>query len=159
MQKYNVTAIGNSITNEKGFFIQLFPEYIAGLKGLSGFSHLDVLYWFDQLDSPEMRKILETEQPYKKSPEIMGTFAIRGPVRPNPIAFSVVEILAIDEEKGVIQVGYLDAEDDSPILDLKPYTPSFDRVESPKVPDWCQEWPINLETASDFDWASVFNFQ
>ncbi|MEI5991186.1 tRNA (N6-threonylcarbamoyladenosine(37)-N6)-methyltransferase TrmO [Enterococcus crotali] len=159
MQKYSVKAIGQSISNEEGFFVQLFSEYKVGLKGLQGFSHLNVLYWFDQLDSPEMREILETEQPYKESPKTMGTFAIRGPIRPNPIAFSVVEILAIDEEQGLIQVGYLDAEDGSPILDLKPYTPSMDRVEAPTVPVWCEKWPKNIESSGDFDWASVFNFE
>ena len=88
----------------------------------------------------------------------MGIFATRSPQRPNPIALSVAEILYIDHEAGVIYIAYADARQGSPVLDLKPYTPSLDRVEHPQVPDWCGHWPRSLEESGDFDWENEFNF-
>jgi hypothetical protein len=44
------------------------------------------------------------------------------------------------------------------VLDLKPYTPSIDRVESPSVPEWCDHWPKSYEESGGFDWEAEFNF-
>ena len=87
----------------------------------------------------------------------MGIFATRSPVRPNPIALTV-EIIDIDSENGRIHIAYIDANDGSPLLDLKPYTPSLDRVERPEVPGWCGHWPKSLEESADFAWENEFNF-
>ena len=87
----------------------------------------------------------------------MGVFATRGSVRPNPLVLSVCGVLAIDEEKGRIQLDYIDAHDGSPLLDIKPYTPSLDRVEQPVVPAWCAHWPTNVESSGDFDWEGEMN--
>ncbi len=62
------------------------------------------------------------------------------------------------DENGVIGLAYIDADDKSPVLDIKPYTPSLDRVEQPEVPIWCKHWPKNVETSGDFDWESEFTF-
>ena len=88
----------------------------------------------------------------------MGTFAIRSPMRPNPIALTAVQVLNIDFNAGIIQINYIDAENDSPVLDIKPYTPSLDRIENPKVPEWCSHWPKSLEESANFDWQNEFNF-
>jgi len=61
-------------------------------------------------------------------------------------------------DNGVIGLAYIDADDQSPVLDIKPYTPSLDRAETPRVPEWCGHWPKNVESSSDFDWESEFNF-
>lgn len=47
----------------------------------------------------------------------------------------------------------------SPVLDIKPYIPSLDRVENPIVPDWCQHRPKSYEESGGFDRESEFNFQ
>ena len=47
----------------------------------------------------------------------MGIFATRSPVRPNPLALSTVEVMNIDEDAGMIQIAYIDANDQSPVLD------------------------------------------
>lgn len=52
----------------------------------------------------------------------------------------------------------LDADDNTPVLDIKPYTPSLDRVESPGVPEWCRHWPKSIEESGDFPWEGEFNF-
>ena len=46
---------------------------------------------------------------------------------------------------------------DSIILDLKPYTPSVDRVEKPSIPEWSSHWPLCCEESGDFDWENEFN--
>lgn len=50
------------------------------------------------------------------------------------------------------------SDDGSPVLDIKPYTPSLDRIEAPGVPQWCSHWPKSLEEAGCFDWEEEFNF-
>ncbi len=46
----------------------------------------------------------------------------------------------------------------TPVLDIKTYTPSLDRIEAPGVPEWCSHWPKSAEASEHFDWASEFNF-
>lgn len=88
----------------------------------------------------------------------MGIFATRSPVRPNPIALSTAEIIGIDYQNGIVQIAYIDANDNTPLLDIKPYTPSLDRVETPGVPAWCSHWPQSLEESASFAWENEFNF-
>lgn len=158
MNCYEVYPIGKVCNNEKGIFIKLEKEFIPALKALEGFSHINVIWWFSDFDSKEFRAVLEAEQPYKKAPEKMGIFATRSPMRPNPIALTAAEVINIDYQKGIIQIAYIDANDNTPVLDIKPYTPSLDRVETPNVPHWCGDWPKSLEQSADFEWEKVFNF-
>lgn len=158
MKHLEVNPIGKITTTGESFFIELTPKYIPALQGLEGFSHLAVLWWFSDFDSDEARQVLEAPKPYKKSPDVLGIFATRSPIRPNPIALSTAEIISIDHDTGRIQLAYIDANDQTPLLDIKPYTPSIDRVENPKVPDWCCHWPGNIETSGDFPWEEEFNF-
>lgn len=158
MNQYTVTPIGKVQNTMGEFAIQIDVQYRPALKGLEGFSHLCMIWWFSKCDDEQYRNILECESPYKNSPDTLGTFATRSPMRPNPIALSTVQILSIDVEKGIITIPYTDAEDGTPVLDLKPYTPSLDRILSPTVPEWCRYWPMSVEESGDFDWESVFNF-
>ncbi|SHK27810.1 tRNA-Thr(GGU) m(6)t(6)A37 methyltransferase TsaA [Clostridium cavendishii DSM 21758] len=150
--------IGKIKTEEENMFIQINKEYIKGLQGLEGFSHIDVLWWFDKCDNSNSRSVLEVKKPYKNSPEKLGVFSTRSPERPNPIALSVTQVTHIDYEKGIIYITYIDAMNDSSILDLKPYTPSLDKVEKPYVPQWCSHWPLCYEKSGDFDWQNEFLF-
>lgn len=158
MQNFQVNPIGKVVVKEEGVFIELETNYIPALQALDGFSHLNIIWWFSDFDSKQMRSVLETRQPYKKAPAVMGIFATRSPVRPNPIALSTVEVIHIDYEKGLIQIPYMDANDNTPVLDIKPYTPSLDRVENPEVPKWCSHWPTSLEQSGTFHWEGEFNF-
>ena len=158
MKQFTVRQIGTMEMDKDGMYVKLLPEYIPALKSLEGFGHADILWWFDACDDEENRSVLEAESPHKQGPDTMGIFATRSPQRPNPIALSVVQILYIDHEAGVIYIAYADARQGSPVLDLKPYTPSLDRVEHPQVPDWCGHWPRSLEESGDFDWENEFNF-
>lgn len=79
-------------------------------------------------------------------------------MRPNPVALTTVQMIGADLSEGSIQVAYIDANDGTPVLDIKPYTPSLDRVEKPEIPDWCSHWPKSLEASARFDWQKEFNF-
>lgn len=158
MSNYEVKPIGTICTKEEGTFLKLEAEYIPALTALDGFSHINVFWWFSDFDDTQFRSVLKVEQPYKGAPEEMGVFATRSPVRPNPIALTTVEIIRIDYQSGVTQIDYIDANDNTPLIDIKPYTPSLDRIESPRVPKWCGHWPKSVEESADFAWEKEFNF-
>lgn len=154
---YEVHPIGKISNTEKGIFLMLESQYIPALQALDGFSHINVIWWFSGYDNKEAQNILDVEQPYKKAPAKMGIFATRSPMRPNPIALTAAEVINIDYQNGIIQIAYIDANDNTPILDLKPYTPSLDRIEAPGVPEWCCHWPKSLEQSACFEWEKEFN--
>lgn len=158
MVEFKIKQIGTIRSDDEGFRAEVFPEYRAALSGLEGFSYVNLLWWFDGCDNDACRSVLTEEKPYKKGPETLGVFATRSPERPNPIALSCAYVTYIDAKNGVIGLAYTDANDGSPLLDIKPYTPSLDRVESPAVPDWCAHWSKCVEENGDFDWAAEFNF-
>lgn len=83
------------------------------LEGIERFSQLDLLYWMH-----EARRDLVRQRP-RHADEGLGTFALRSPVRPNPIALSTVNLVGIDE--GVLLVRGLDCLDGTPLLDIKPH--------------------------------------
>ena len=139
------------------FRIKIDKQYNKALDGLEGFRHCKVLWWADKCDNSEARNILDCEKPYKKSPEKLGIFSTRSPARPNPIASTVVKIQSIDKD-GTIKIPYIDADDNTPLLDIKPYHPSSDKVNNFKVPKWCDHWPKSYEDSAKFDWEEEFNF-
>lgn len=153
-----VNSIGEIHNSEERPFIEIAEAWRPALRALEGFSHVNVLWWFSLCDDSRNRSILQIDQPYKGAPLKMGTFATRSPSRPNPIAFTVCEITHLDLKNGRIFVTFIDAEEGSPVLDIKPYTPSLDRVENPRVPVWCAHWPRSTEESGCFDWGRVFNF-
>ncbi|MBE5962569.1 MAG: SAM-dependent methyltransferase [Lachnospiraceae bacterium] len=160
MKQFFVEPIG-TIDNkgEEGpVTIHLDKQYAPALEGLKDFSHVMILWWFSEFDTSKGRSLLTTDCPYKGGPKQLGIFATRSPMRKNPIAVSVADIISIDVEKGILTLSYLDAFDGTPVLDIKPYTPSLDRVEHPSVPSWCSSWPMSLEDSASFDWSNVFNF-
>lgn len=155
-QTFSIKPIGYVHANADGFCLEIAPEYRPALNGLTGFSHLDVVWWAHLLDEPQYRAIVECDQPYKTAPAKLGIFATRSPVRPNPVAVTPVAVLNIDYERGMIYIPYIDAEDGTPIIDLKPYHPCTDRIRQVSLPDWCSHWPQWYEDSATFDWAAEF---
>lgn len=155
-QGIQLSPVGHVVIDGQGFFLQIEAPYRSALRGLAGFSHVDVLWWCHGLDNPECRRIVECPQPYRKAPAKLGVFATRSPARPNPIALTVVPVLDIAHENGLVRVGYIDAENGSPILDIKPYHPATDRVQNVSVPAWCAHWPKWYEENANFDWSAEF---
>jgi tRNA (adenine37-N6)-methyltransferase len=99
-------------------WIEIYPEFAAGLKDLEGFSHIVLLYFLHKVNRMQLTVI-----PFLDS-DPRGVFATRAPVRPNPIGLSVVPLQKI--EGGSIFVDQLDILDGTPLLDIKPYVPEFD---------------------------------
>ena len=100
--------------------VELDPRWAAGLKDVETCSHLVLLYWMDK--SPR-NLVLQMPGHYGVQ---RGTFALRSPARPNPIAMSVVKLIKIDGNR--LSVVGLDCLDGTPLLDLKPYFASTDAV-------------------------------
>jgi tRNA (adenine37-N6)-methyltransferase len=92
--------------------IEIDEPWRDGLKGLDAFEQVEVIYWMHQA-----RRDLVLQSP-KSNGETSGTFALRSPVRPNPIATS--RVLLVGLELGVVLVRGLDCLDGTPLLDLKP---------------------------------------
>jgi tRNA-Thr(GGU) m(6)t(6)A37 methyltransferase TsaA len=100
--------------------IELDSRWVRGLQGLETASHVIVLYWMDQA---RRDLVLQAPRHYQ---EQRGTFALRSPVRPNPIALSVARLVRIEGNR--LSVIGLDCLDGTPLLDLKPYFASTDAV-------------------------------
>ena len=105
--------------------IEVDPRWAAGLAGLETVSHVLVLYWMH-----EARRDLVVQSP-RHYAEHRGTFALRSPVRPNPIAAAVARLQRIEGNK--LYVTGLDCMDGTPLLDLKPYFASTDSAPDASV--------------------------
>jgi tRNA-Thr(GGU) m(6)t(6)A37 methyltransferase TsaA len=92
--------------------IELDPVFRPALLGIEAFDELDILYWMH-----EARRDLLTQTP--RGGTVSGTFALRSPVRPNPIALSRVKLEGVED--GVLLVRGLDCLDGTPLVDIKPW--------------------------------------
>jgi tRNA-Thr(GGU) m(6)t(6)A37 methyltransferase TsaA len=106
--------------------IELEPRYADGLQDLTRYSHAFLLYWMHHA-----RRDLILQVPAYLG-HARGTFALRSPVRPNPIALSAVEIVGI--EGSVLNVRNVDCVDGTPLIDIKPYFVSTDCFPDAKRP-------------------------
>jgi len=102
------------------------------LEGLEDFSHVFVVFYMHEIPKKET-KILKVHPRGRTDLPLLGVFATRTAFRPNPIGLTLVELL---QRKGnVLVVKGLDALDDTPVLDIKPYN-SRDMVHDARVPKW-----------------------
>jgi tRNA-Thr(GGU) m(6)t(6)A37 methyltransferase TsaA len=120
--------------------IEIFPEYAEGLKDIDGFSHIILIYHFHLSKASSLMV-----QPFLEK-KLHGVFATRSPSRPNPIGVSVVRLLSV--ENHVLFVENLDVVDGTPLLDIKPYVPEFDKQEIEKI-GWLTNNINKLSTAKD----------
>jgi tRNA-Thr(GGU) m(6)t(6)A37 methyltransferase TsaA len=98
---------------------EVFPEFADGLEDLDGFSHVILLYHLHQV-----RRASLTVIPFLDD-QARGVFATRATNRPNPIGLSIVELRRVEGCR--LHLGNLDILDGTPLLDVKPYVPEFDR--------------------------------
>ena len=113
--------------------IVINKNYAKGLDGIEDYSHVIIVYWMDK----EMECHLKHHPQGKNDIPFVGIFACRCPQRPNRIAISTVEL--VGRKGNIITVKGLDIVNGTPILDIKPYTPQYDRVGKAKVPKWVGE--------------------
>ena len=98
--------------------VELDPRWAPALQGVETCTHLILLYWMDR-----SRRDLAVQVPGHYGTG-RGTFALRSPVRPNPIAVSVVKLVKV--EGSTLSVVGVDCLDGTPLLDIKPYFASGD---------------------------------
>jgi len=107
----------NAAQNSQGTIV-LHPVLVEGLRDLDGFSHIILIYVFDQINQPKL-----LVKPYMDDQE-RGVFATRAPARPNPIGISVVRLLKIEGNR--LTFSGADMLNNTPLLDIKPYAPPFE---------------------------------
>lgn len=106
--------------------VELDPRYARGLKDIGLMSHLFLLYWLHH-----SRRDLIIQAP-SHAPEPRGVFALRSPVRPNPIGLAVVELVSV--EGATLKIRNIDCADATPLIDIKPYFASTDAVPDARRP-------------------------
>ncbi|MHA2263613.1 MAG: tRNA (N6-threonylcarbamoyladenosine(37)-N6)-methyltransferase TrmO [Candidatus Thorarchaeota archaeon] len=133
------SIVGHVKKPEKGNpVICIRPEFWDGVLQLDKFSHIIVLWWISERDKDEDRSNLRDYPPYDGA-ELSGVFASRSPARPTPIGHSVVRVESVDEESNEIRIDQIDAFDGTPVIDIKPYMPTSDRVDEARVPEWFRD--------------------
>ena len=139
-ETYHVFPVGYVRRENGRTVLEILPTFAPALKELEHFSHVQVFWWFSQFQDEMYRQVTQSEHAPYEAP-VLGVFACRSPVRPNPIGLTTAKILHIDHDEGRVEIANIDAFDGTPILDLKAYVPSCDRVQNVRVPDWASEWP------------------
>ena len=114
--------------------IHIEDQFTEALLGLESFSHIYVLYWFDQNDSPEKRLTLRVHPRKDKQNPLTGVFATHSPMRPNLLALSLCKILSISGN--IIRIEDIDALPDTPVIDIKCYIPPRVEPEDVHMPEW-----------------------
>jgi tRNA-Thr(GGU) m(6)t(6)A37 methyltransferase TsaA len=115
---YGVQPVGWIRKREGKTFIEIDKRYQPALLGVEKLRTLQVLWWFDRNDTPERRAVLQVHPRGDMDRPPTGVFATRSPFRPNLIALSEVEVIAVRDN--LVEIGPIDAWADTPVLDLKP---------------------------------------
>jgi tRNA-Thr(GGU) m(6)t(6)A37 methyltransferase TsaA len=156
-ETYTVYPIGHVRASEDGYQLEILEPYRPALRLLDRFSHVQVFFWFDQHDSDELRSVMQVDLPYADS-MTAGVFACKAPLRPNLIGLTTCALLGVEEEAGIVRLAWIDAFDGTPVLDLKPYIPTSDRVRDVAVAPWCADWPEWMEDAAAYFAAHEVDF-
>ncbi|MCK4981464.1 MAG: tRNA (N6-threonylcarbamoyladenosine(37)-N6)-methyltransferase TrmO [Victivallaceae bacterium] len=98
--------------------VEIYNEFVPGLKDIEGFSHIILIYVFHRSDGYKLQT-----KPFLED-VVHGVFAVRAPKRPNPIGFSVVKLMK--RQNNILHIENVDILNGTPLLDIKPYVPEFD---------------------------------
>ncbi|MET0262930.1 MAG: tRNA (N6-threonylcarbamoyladenosine(37)-N6)-methyltransferase TrmO [Rariglobus sp.] len=133
-EKFGVPRQSGFIMEAEGS-VEFLPEFAAPdfVRGIESFSHVWLVTGFHQ--NPPWTGAATVRPPRLGGNERVGVFASRAPNRPNGLGLSLVRLLAV--ETGALRVAGIDAVDDTPVYDIKPYLP------------WCE-----ARTDATSDWAS-----
>jgi tRNA-Thr(GGU) m(6)t(6)A37 methyltransferase TsaA len=116
--------------------IALSQEYRGGLEGLEKFSHVIVVTYLHKAKFDPIRHLKRRPRGLDSMP-LVGIFSQRSKDRPNPLGITAVKLLRVGDD--YIEVQGLDAVNGTPVLDIKPYVPEFDRVPDCTTPDWVKK--------------------
>ncbi len=119
--------------------IELTVEFSEeAIKGIEGFSHLEIIFYFDKADKNKVNKGARHPRGNTDWPKA-GIFAQRAKDRPNQLGLSLVRLLKCKDKS--IFVKWLDAVDGTPVLDIKPVIREFLPEPGEEIiqPDWASE--------------------
>lgn len=122
--------------------IVLAPHFAELLEGIDAYSHIVVLYWGHAVP-PHGRRLTKTHPAGLEKYPKQGIFATCSPARPNPVLMKVVRLLKRDGTR--LFVEGLDAIDQSPVLDIKPYVADMYPQDAVRIPEWMAQ--IQMEFA------------
>jgi len=105
--------------------LEIYSEFVNGLKDLEGFSHIYLIYHLHKAASAKLRL-----KPFLDH-EVRGVFSTRAPRRPNSIGLSLVKIAYIEEN--FVYIEKIDILNNTPLLDIKPYIPEFEGINNVRV--------------------------
>jgi len=129
-----------SVAKDVEGVVEVYPEYVDGLKDLDGFSHIILIYYFHLIKEYSL-----VVKPYLDT-DLRGLFSTRAPSRPNPIGLSVVRLM---EVKGnILHVRDVHIVDGTPLLDIQPYIPEFDVRENVRI-GWLEKRIHKLPQSKD----------
>ncbi|MDF9407678.1 MAG: putative tRNA (adenine(37)-N6)-methyltransferase [Pelotomaculum sp. PtaB.Bin013] len=134
------TPIQTTAARDTAGVIEVYPEYIEGLKDIEGFSHLILIYHFHLAKESTL-----LVKPFLDN-ELHGVFATRAPSRPNAIGFSVVRLAKV--EGNILHILDVDIVNGTPLLDIKPYVAEFDVREAVKI-GWFKNSVQKLSSTRD----------
>jgi len=120
--------------------VEIFPEYVAGLRDIEGFSHIILIYHFHLC-----REFSLIVEPYLDD-RLHGVFATRAPARPNPIGLSIVRLVRAENE--ILHIRDVDIVDGTPLLDIKPYVAGFDAREAERI-GWLEKKTDRVQRTTD----------
>ncbi|NHK30462.1 MAG: tRNA (N6-threonylcarbamoyladenosine(37)-N6)-methyltransferase TrmO [Asgard group archaeon] len=116
--------------------IILDVNYATGLFGLEKFSHALIIFFMHKASFVKEKHLVRHPRERLDLPKI-GIFAQRAKHRPNPIGITTVKIVGVDNN--ILTVKGLDAINETPVIDIKPYNPYFDKMDKSKMPKWVDE--------------------
>jgi tRNA-Thr(GGU) m(6)t(6)A37 methyltransferase TsaA len=134
--------------------IKVFDEYSPALDGIEGFSHIILLLYLHETTEAQRKTLQARPRRFLKyglkleDLPLVGVFCLDSPHRPNPIGLTIVRLAA--RNGNTLKVGGLDAFNDTPVLDIKPYTPGR-CISHHQIPDWFRSL---LKQAESQDGAS-----
>ncbi len=118
-------------------YVEVFEEFAEALDGIEEYSHVFVIAYLHKTEWKGLLKVRPRRLLRKGFREeelpVLGVFATDSPLRPNPIALTLVRLLG--RERNRLRVKGLDLFDGTPVLDIKPYRPDY-RASDFRVPGW-----------------------
>jgi tRNA-Thr(GGU) m(6)t(6)A37 methyltransferase TsaA len=132
--EFRIHPVG--VVHRKGdsAWIEIFEEHRDAMLGLEGFSHIHVLFWFHENDTPELRRTLQVHPRKDPANPLTGVFATHSPKRPNLIGLTRCRIIRIEGRR--ISVEAIDARDGSPVIDIKCFIPDAEPPADVRLPEW-----------------------
>ena len=101
-ESFSLFPIGFIRKQNDDVWIDLLDDFLDGLLGLEGFSHINILFWFHENDNPEKRALLQVHPRRDEQNPLTGVFATHSPARPNLIGLTRCKILSIEDNRIVI---------------------------------------------------------